>query len=258
MANRPSAPPPLLPTDPATGRTLPAREQPGYYPGFSTLEQKNYWDAATRDLVLERVKRTLPIRFFTAEEARTLGAVVNRILPQDDRTFARRIDILGVIDDRLHENRIDGYRYIDMPPDQEAYRISIRAFEQMALALFGRSFHELAVTDQERLIESVHDAKPLAAQEEWAKLNIERFWSLLVSDCCGAYYAHPWAWDEIGFGGPAYPRGYMRLEDGDAEPWEVDEARYEWRAPADTLSDVERPHGGGKEHQTHHGTGGTH
>jgi hypothetical protein len=26
-----------------------------------------------------------------------------------------------------------------------------------------------------------------------------------------AFYSHPWAWNEIGFGGPAYPRGFMRL-----------------------------------------------
>ncbi len=25
------------------------------------------------------------------------------------------------------------------------------------------------------------------------------------------FYSHPWAWNEIGYGGPAYPRGYMRL-----------------------------------------------
>jgi hypothetical protein len=25
------------------------------------------------------------------------------------------------------------------------------------------------------------------------------------------FYSHPWAWNEIGFGGPAYPRGFMRL-----------------------------------------------
>ena len=25
------------------------------------------------------------------------------------------------------------------------------------------------------------------------------------------FYSHPWAWNEIGFGGPAYPQGYMRL-----------------------------------------------
>ena len=25
------------------------------------------------------------------------------------------------------------------------------------------------------------------------------------------FYSHPWAWNEIGFGGPAYPRGYSRF-----------------------------------------------
>jgi len=35
----------------------------------------------------------------------------------------------------------------------------------------------------------------------------------------------------------AYPRGYMRLEEGEAEPWEADEQRYDWAAPQDTLSD---------------------
>ena len=32
----------------------------------------------------------------------------------------------------------------------------------------------------------------------------------------GAFYSHPWAWNEIGFGGPAYPRGYARLGPGSA------------------------------------------
>jgi hypothetical protein len=40
------------------------------------------------------------------------------------------------------------------------------------------------------------------------------------------FYSHPWAWNEIGFGGPAYPRGYMRLQPGPAgrEPHERLEA----------------------------------
>jgi hypothetical protein len=40
---------------------------------------------------------------------------------------------------------------------------------------------------------------------------------------CSAFYAHPWAWNEIGFGGPAYPRGYKYLALGAREPWEVEE-----------------------------------
>ena len=84
------------------------------------------------------------------------------------------------------------------------------------------------------MLRSVHRAEPLSARDLWSQMNIERFWTMLVADCCSVYYAHPYAWDEIGFGGPAYPRGYMRLEEGEPEPWEVAEQRYEWAAPDDT------------------------
>jgi hypothetical protein len=245
-------------TDPATGAALPKREQPGYYPGFSTLKQKRYWDATTRGVVEERVARTKPIRFFTPEETATMLAVVDRILPQEDRTDERRISILPEIDDRLYQNRLDGYRFEDMPPDQEAYRIAARAFEVMAQAQHGSAFHELSVREQEEILRSIHQAKPMAAQELWKQMNIERFWTILVTDVVTVYYAHPWAWDEIGFGGPAYPRGYMRLEEGEPEPWEVGEQRYEWEAPADSISDVEELHAGKHDSTIHSGQAGSH
>lgn len=82
---------------------------------------------------------------------------------------------------------------------------------------------------------------------------------LLVQDVVDAYYAHPYAWDEIGFGGPAYPRGYMRLEGGRPEPWEVEEQRYEWKASFNALSDVYMPIGGPGGHKTQtSGQEGTH
>jgi len=245
-------------TNSATGAPLPKRAQPGYYTGFSTLSQKGYWDATTRRVIEERVSRQKPIRFFTPEEARTMEAVVDRILPQDDRTDERRIPILPGIDERLFEDRIEGYRFEDMPPDQEIYRIAAQAFGEMAQTLHGRAFHDLSVYEQEEILKSIHAAKPQAAQQLWKQMNIERFWTLLVSDVVSVYYAHPWAWDEIGYGGPAYPRGYMRLEEGEPEPWEVEERRYEWDAPADSLSDVEELHAGAREHMGHPGQAGTH
>ena len=53
--------------------------------------------------------------------------------------------------------------------------------------------------------------------------------SVLMRDVCQAFYSHPWAWNEIGFGGPAYPRGYSRfgsphLQHGESETWEGEEA----------------------------------
>jgi hypothetical protein len=247
-----------LPTDPATGAELPRREQPGYYPGFSTLKQKRYWDAATRRVVEERVSKQKPLRFFTPKQAVTMLAVVDRVLPQEDRTEERRISILPEIDARLYENKLDGYRFEDMPPDQEVYRIAARAFEEMAQTLHGRPFHELSVREQEEILRSIHQAKPQAAKKLWKQMNIERFWTMLVTDVVSVYYAHPWAWDEIGFGGPAYPRGYMRLEEGEPEPWEVEEQRYEWEAPADSITDVEELHAGKRDHMVHPGQAGTH
>ena len=44
------------PVNPKTGEPLLPRDQPGYYPGFSTLSQKEFWDQATRNLVLARVE----------------------------------------------------------------------------------------------------------------------------------------------------------------------------------------------------------
>lgn len=245
-------------TSPATNEPFPPTDAPGYYPGYRVLSQQKYWDGATRDLIHKRMVEVTPIRFFTSGEAQTMGAVVDRILPQEDRNEAYRIGILPGIDKRLHADQIEGFRYEDMPSDREAYRIAAAAFEQMAQEVYGKPFHELPTLDQEKLILSIHDGEPAGARKLWKQMNVERFWTLLVSDCSSVYYAHPYAWDEIGFGGPAYPRGYMRLEEGEAEPWEVDEQRHMWNAPADTLSDKAEAHGTGKENQSHSGQAGTH
>lgn len=235
---------------------LEPKNTPGYYAGFHTLDQQNFWDAATRKLVLDRVGNIPQLRFFTSEEVPTMQAVVDRIFPQDDRGGNTRIPILPFLDERLHLNRIEGYRYEDMPSDQEAYRLAVRAIDTMSRELYDKPFPELLTLEQETILQSLHDAKPTAAQALWQQMNIKRFWAMLVSDCCAVYYAHPYAWDEVGFGGPAYPRGYMRLEGGEAEPWEMNEQRYDWLAPNDTLSD--RPQQTGEQESSHQGQAGTH
>ena len=68
---------------------------------------------------------------------------------------------------------------------------------------------------------------------------------------CTAFYSHPSAWNEIGFGGPAYPRGYKNIGLGRREPWEVAEvdaddpvpwarARRSGPPPSRSVNDVRR------------------
>ncbi len=120
-----------------------------------------------------------------------------------------------------------------------------------------QGFAELAPIEQDTILKSIHDGDKWAAHEIWDRMSIDRFWHLLVQDCVTAYYAHPWAWDEIGYGGPAYPRAYTRLEGGLPEPWEVDERRYDWEAPASSLSDAYEESGASSDTPAH-GQGGTH
>ncbi len=238
------APNSALPRDPHTGEPMPPRAQPGYYPGFNTLGQQDFWDEATRRVVLDRVQNVPPIRFFSEAEARLLAAVCDRLLPQDDRDGTHKIPIVPVIDERLHTGRIDGYRYEDMPPDGEAFRLGLKGIEAVAQHLHGRGFAELGPRAQDEILWALHREEPPAGHDIWQRVPLDRFWMLLIGDVVDAYYAHPYAWDEIGFGGPAYPRGYRRLEGGRREPWEVNEQRYDWDAPPDALSDQYRTKGG--------------
>jgi len=198
------------------------------------------------------------IRFFGPEEAGLLQAVCDRVLPQDDRDDAHRIPIVNGIDQRLSENRTDGYRFEDMPPDREAYRLGLQAIEAIALHLCGTSFLQAGPLDQDRVLKTIHDGDPPAGRHVWERMPTARFWMLLVQDVVEQYYAHPFAWDEVGFGGPAYPRAYVRLERGEPEPWEVKECRYAWEAPEASLSAETEPIGGMQASSATPGQGGTH
>jgi len=245
----------LCPRDVATGEGRAPHRQPGYYQGFSTLSQGPFWDEATREVVTKRVDSPPPMLFFSAGEWKFWTAVFAHLIPQTDRTNDRQIPIVAPLDHRLHLNQTVGYRFETMPEDRVAYKIGMEAINQESKQRYGGDFLLLPHLQQDLILKALHDGKPEAAANIWKKMSVHRFWQLMMQDAIDAYYAHPWAWDEIGFGGPAYPRAYTRLERGEPEPWEVEEQRYAWLAPTSTISDtVERAteyHTESEQHQSH-------
>jgi hypothetical protein len=257
-----AADPALCPRDPATGEALEPRIQPGYYAGFSTLSQRPFWEQATRDLVEERVAHSLEQvpqpKHFSEEAWKFWTTVFSHLIPQTDRVPERRVPIVPVLDKRLANNQTSGYRYADMPHDPVVYEWGMEAIDAEAEERYGGKFLLLPHMQQDLVLKAIHDGKPAAAKAIWRKMSVQRFWELVMADAAEAYYAHPWAWDEIGFGGPAYPRAYTRLERGEPEPWEVEEQRYEWAAPSSSVSDVVKDSTDDAGDQSHHASGGTH
>ena len=141
--------------------------------------------------------------------------LLDRLLAQDDEP---RVPVFDVVDRRLAERQGDGYRYADMPEDPEAWRQSVAALEADAHAARGRGFAEIAAQAQRDIIERVR-----LCEGTWHCLPAPHVFSLWMRYACAAFYAHPWTWNEIGFGGPAYPTGYKHLALDGREPWEVRE-----------------------------------
>jgi hypothetical protein len=193
------------------------------YPGYDVLARRDSvsWDDTTRAVVHRRLHEVPERRFLSPEEWATLEAVCARLLPQPDRPEAP-VPIAPWIDRMLAENRHDGYRFADMPPLREAWRLGLRGIEEESARRFARPFAALAEGEQEAVLRAVQAGE--VAGGAWERLPARRFFAhTLLRAVAGIYYAHPAAWSEIGFGGPASPRGYVRLGFGQRDPWEAEE-----------------------------------
>jgi hypothetical protein len=187
------------------------------FPGYDVLDTIGTWDAVTAGVVLSRLTSPPGLRFFTLDEQAVGTALFDQLL---DQRGPPRIPIIEHVDARLAEAATDGWRYADMPEDGEAFRRSFAALDADSVERFGRRFAEIDWFDQADLIQAVHDRGGAG----WHGLTASRVWSLWTRYACTAFYSHPWAWNEIGFGGPAYPRGYKNVGIGARERWEVPDA----------------------------------
>jgi hypothetical protein len=176
------------------------------------------WDDRTREVIRARLTRIPGRRFFTDVEWRTLQAVCDRIVPQPDRSDP--IPIVPWIDEKLHRDGRDGYRYHDMPPSRDAWRLGLEGIDQESHLRFAAAFVSLSGDRQDAVLRAVQTGDVKGGV--WERLPAQRFFStMLLKEIVGEYYAHPAAWNEIGFGGPASPRGYVRLGVNQRDPWEA-------------------------------------
>ena len=85
-----------------------------------------------------------------------------------------------------------------------------------------RPFSALDPSRQGRLVQAVFDAD--RRDRAWHGRPGSRVRGLWTRYARAAFYPHPWSWDGIGFGGPAYPRGHRNTGVDAGERWEVADA----------------------------------
>ncbi len=195
------------------------------YPGYDVLSKRNgpSWNEQTRRAINKRLAVPREPRFFTGEEWQTLTAVCARIVPQPkDRP---PVPLPAYVDEKMLMGRAEGYRHASMPRQGEAWKRGLAALDAEARQTYaGRRFHEIPATEQDALLR--HAQAGELSGPAWGGMPSKMFFTdRVIHDVCNAYYAHPTAWNEIGWGGPASPRGYVRLGFDKRDPWEAAEAK---------------------------------
>lgn len=188
------------------------------FPGYSTLAKRDSpsWNEATRFVVNKRLYSPPPRQFFTEAEWPILIAVCDRILPQD----GERVPIEAFIDQKMAENQTDGYQQAGQPSMQEMWRGGLRALDQEARLRFGEGFVDLPGGRKDDVLHMIQRGDVRAP--EWAEVPAKNFFEgRLLRDVITYYYGHPKGWDDIGFGGPASPRGYVRMGFDRYDPWDA-------------------------------------
>jgi hypothetical protein len=144
------------------------------YADYDVLDkwESDDWDDQTREVVRRRLEDVPPIRFFTPEEVRLLEAACDRIVPGSEH--GHRVPIVAWIDQKLSHDWRDGYRYEDVPPLREAWRLGLAGLDESARLLHGgRAFADLAADMQDDVLRRV--ARGEAPGTAWDRLPARRF-----------------------------------------------------------------------------------
>ncbi len=193
------------------------------YPGYDVLAKRDSpsWDAITREVVDQRLGMSLQPRFLDQTQWIVAVALCGCVVAQPaDRP---PVPVACMLDARLLENEGDGWRNARLPPLQDAWRIGLVALDAESRAAHDMTFAQLQHDAQRALLESMQRGELVGAA--WQGMPSALFFSeRVLRDLYGAYYSHPASWSEMGFGGPANPRGYVRLYKNRRDPWEAMES----------------------------------
>jgi hypothetical protein len=197
----------------------PGAREADRFPGYDVLDEQPTWDPVTSGVVLRRLGPAPDVQFFDLREQAVAGALFDQLLDQHEEP---RVPVLQLVDQRLSEGMGDGWHHEGLPPDPAAWKQTLRLLDEEAQRHLGAGFPECSQDDRAAVLQVVQDLA--RARRQWHGLPARWVWSLWTRYAATAFYSHPWAWNEIGFGGPAYPRGYKNRGLGRREPWEVADA----------------------------------
>lgn len=189
-----------------------------HYPGFDVMTQQDHWDPHTRRVVAARLQPPRRPTGLKEHEVQTLKAVIGHLLHEDREPL---LDfVVAHFHDRLSNSVGEGQREQGVPPEAQLIRNGLAALDAVASQRHGKPFRECSSQEQFQILAPLQQGQ-LEGTGPMASIPQKALFKKLLSLAVEAYASHPTVWSEIGYAGPAYPRGYYRIERGLTDPWEA-------------------------------------
>lgn len=188
------------------------------YPSYNLLNEQEHWDEHTREIVLKRVGPFKDHKFLDEHEAKLILAIARHIVYEDRKEILAYV--VHHLDSTLASPIGEDQRKVGIPPKKELIRQGLKFIDKLANKEFHAPFLDIEVDEQLSLLESLDKGKATQISG-WPDNKQKALFNKLATEISSAYYSHPIVWSEIGYGGPAYPRGYVRVEKSLTDPWEA-------------------------------------
>lgn len=191
---------------------------PSYYPNYDVMNLADEWDKHTKEIVKKRLAPFPQLKLLNETEARTIRSIAKHLI------YDYRDEVLDYIvhhlDSKLTTETGESQRPVDSPKEQDLIRNGLKALDLLAQDLHQQPFVNTDIAGQISMLQMLQKGQ-VPQVTDWSLCPPKRLFSKLLSIIVKAYYSHPIIWSEIGYGGPAYPRGYVRVELGLTDPWEA-------------------------------------
>lgn len=192
---------------------------PSHYSSYDVMAERKHWDPHTREIVEGRLSSTtfIKLSFFNTYEAQHLFLLCTALL--DERREHIIAFVVNHFDSKLHSAIGESQRNASVPEQQILIRNGLRLLQEYLILTFNQSdINRLETETKKTFINQLLEGKITFSD---CHFPVKAFVKKVLNEAVSAYYSHPIVWSEIGYGGPAYPRGYVRSEMGLTDPWEA-------------------------------------
>jgi pimeloyl-ACP methyl ester carboxylesterase len=190
-------------------------------PAIADLIASDQTSHRTREVLMRRLSEPGCSGVLSAEELRTLRALVERVIPEAGFDLATRVD--RVLAEKLH----DGWRFDHLPPDAQAWKQGLLSLDLAAVREYDVPFVALDPARQDELLTRAQKGElgkgALGAMHIGSNKSafdadqMSHWFEDVRGDLAKLFISDPRAMQRIGFAGFADENGFTHIRLGDRQ-----------------------------------------